>query len=124
MDRRYSKSHQWVELDAEGHAVIGVTDFAQRELGDVVYVDLPAPGRELQRGSVAVLVESVKTTSDVATPVSGRVIAVNTGLNDAPEQINLDAEGAAWLFTLALTDPGELDEMLDQQTYREFIASH
>ena len=119
--RRYSKSHQWVEWGVGVNAVIGVTDYAQQQLGDVVYVDLPRPGVELLQGAIAAQVESVKTASDVVTPVSGRVVAVNTGINDAPEQVNADAEGEGWLFTLALRDPEELEELLDRQAYQEFV---
>ena len=121
VDRRYSKTHQWASMDDAGLVSVGITDFAQRALGDVVYVELPELGISLQQGSVAATIESVKTASDVETPATGHVVAVNAAINENPERINEQAE-EVWLFKLAPAAVLELDVLMNEQVYLDFIA--
>jgi len=115
-DRRYTKEHEWVR--AEGaEATVGITDFAQRELGDIVYVELPEIGRTVASGEVLGTIESVKAVSELYAPVSGTIASVNTVLSDKPETINGDAHGAGWICKLTLSKPGELDGLMDAAAY-------
>ncbi|MEQ8427402.1 MAG: glycine cleavage system protein GcvH [Gammaproteobacteria bacterium] len=117
MTRKYSKDHEWVEIGDDGIATVGITDFAQKELGDVVYVELPEIGTNIvQNGDVAV-VESVKAASDVKAPISGEVVAVNEALGDNPEIVNSDAEGAAWFFKVKPSNPDEPESLMDKDEY-------
>ncbi|MEQ8939408.1 MAG: glycine cleavage system protein GcvH [Gammaproteobacteria bacterium] len=117
MTRKYSKDHEWVEIGDVGIATVGITDFAQKELGDVVYVELPEIGTNIvQNGDVAV-VESVKAASDVKAPISGEVVAVNEALGDNPEIVNSDAEGAAWFFKVKPSNPDEPGSLMDKDEY-------
>jgi glycine cleavage system H protein len=115
-DRRYTKEHEWVKA-ADGVAAVGITDFAQRELGDIVYVELPEIGRTVAAGEALGPIESVKAVSELYAPVSGTVTEVNTILSDKPETINLDAHGAGWICKLKLAKPGELDALMDAAAY-------
>ncbi len=118
---RYSKEHEWVK--AEGNvAHIGITDFAQHSLGEIVYVELPEKGAELTAGDVMSAVDSVKAASDVYTPVSGKVVEVNEALGDAPEKINSDPYGS-WIAAIELSDESELDTLMDAGSYEEFCKS-
>lgn len=116
---KYIASHEWVRLEADGTVTVGVTDHAQDALGDVVYVELPEIDVVLSAGDEAGVVESVKAASDIYTPLSGTVIAVNSTLEDAPEQVNSDPYGDGWFFKLRLADAGELEELLDADAYAE-----
>ncbi len=116
---KYIASHEWVRLEADGTVTVGVTDHAQDALGDVVYVELPEVDVVLSAGDEAGVVESVKAASDIYTPLSGTVIAVNSTLEDAPEQVNSDPYGEGWFFKLRLADAGELEELLDADAYAE-----
>jgi glycine cleavage system H protein len=115
-DRRYTKEHEWVKVEGQA-ATVGITDFAQRELGDIVYVELPEIGRAVALGEVLGTIESVKAVSELYAPVSGTVAAVNTLLSDKPETINLDAHASGWICRLELTKPGELDGLMDAEAY-------
>jgi glycine cleavage system H protein len=115
-DLRYSKDHEWVRTE-DGLAVIGITDFAQSQLGDVVFVDLPEEGAELTAGQEFCAIESVKAVSDVYAPVSGVVTEVNVSLADAPETINQDAYGGGWIVKVRMKDENELEELLDNVAY-------
>lgn len=117
-DLKYAKTHEWVQADDPDAAKVGITDHAQEQLGDVVYVELPEVGRQVRAGEACAVVESVKAASDIYSPVSGEIVAVNGSLSEAPEQINQDAYGA-WLFTVKCTDPAELDGLLGAAAYRE-----
>ena len=119
---RFTKDHEWVRLDGD-LAVVGITDFAQSQLGDVVYVELPEIGRRLERGKEAAVVESVKAASDVFAPVSGEVAAVNDGLVADPATVNADPMGAGWFLKLRLADPTELDALMDEAAYQRFVAA-
>ncbi len=122
MNRKYSKDHVWVELDDDGIGTVGITDFAQDELGDVVYIEQPAIGTRIEQFGDAATVESVKTASDVKTPISGEVISVNEELEDSPELVNSDPEGNAWFFKVKTTSTEELDNLMDKDEYEKFIA--
>lgn len=118
-DLKYIASHEWVRVEGDGTVTVGVTDHAQDALGDVVYVELPEIDVVLSAGDEAGVVESVKAASDIYTPLSGTVIAVNSTLDDAPEQVNSDPYGEGWFFKLRLADAGELDELLDADGYAD-----
>ena len=118
-DLKYIASHEWVRVEGDGTVTVGVTDHAQDALGDVVYVELPEIDVVLSAGDEAGVVESVKAASDIYPPLSGTVIAVNSTLEDAPEQVNSDPYGEGWFFKLRLADAGELDELLDADGYAD-----
>lgn len=116
-DLKYAKTHEWAKLEAGGMVRVGITDFAQEQLGDVVFVELPEPGRQVKAGEAVAVVESVKAASDIYSPVSGTIAAVSETLGDAPETINADAYGA-WLFQVQADNPAEFDALLDAAGYR------
>ena len=122
-DLRFLKSHEWARLEADGTVTVGISDHAQAALGDLVYVELPAVGDELTAGNGAAVVESVKAASDVYSPVSGTVVAVNEKLVDAPETINGDAYGEGWLFVLKPSDSSEFEALLGPDDYAEMIEN-
>lgn len=121
-DLRYTKDHEWLRLEGND-GVIGITDFAQDALGDVVFVELPAVGAVLTQGQAFGVVESNKTVSDLFAPVSGRVTAVNQALRDEPEQVNADPYGAGWMIRIALTKREEVDGLLDAAGYEASVGS-
>ena len=116
---KYTRSHEWVRVDDEGVATIGITDHAQELLGDLVFVELPEVATQLAAGSECAVVESVKAASDVYSPLSGEVVEVNEVLADSPETINQDAYEDGWIFRLRLSDPEELEALLDADSYAE-----
>src|SRR6266550_8585033 len=122
MSTRYTKDHEWIRLDGDV-ATVGISEHAQSQLGDIVYVELPEIGRAVEKGGEAAVVESVKAASDVYAPVTGEVVAVNQSLDGAPATINADAEGKGWFFRLKLTAPEELNELLTEEQYKEFLAT-
>ena len=115
----YAESHEWARLEEDGRITVGITDFAQDALGDIVYIELPQIGQSLQASVEAGVVESVKAASDIYAPVSGVVIAVNRSLEDAPENVNIDAYGNGWFFALEPSDVIELEDLLNDVAYRE-----
>jgi glycine cleavage system H protein len=118
---KYSKDHEWTK--AEGKlATVGITDFAQSQLGDVVFVELPVVGATVEAGKAFSVVESVKAVSDIYAPVSGVVVKVNDALTDAPELINQDAYGQGWIAVIEMSDPAELDKLLDSEEYAKVAA--
>ena len=117
---RYSKDHEWVKVDGDT-ATIGITAYAAEQLGDVVYVELPEVGRAMKKGEGAAVVESVKAASDVYSPVSGEVLETNGELGDNPQTVNAAAETGAWFVKLRLADRSELDGLLDEEGYRDYI---
>jgi len=119
---KYAKSHEWVRVEGNT-AVVGITDHAQHELTDIVYVELPKPDADLAAGQPCAVVESVKAASDIYSPVSGEVTAINEELTRAPELLNQDPYGKGWLFKVALRDPGELDELLSPAEYAAHIGA-
>ena len=118
---RYAASHEWIKVEG-GTGTVGITDHAQHELSDVVYVDLPKVGAKIAAGAVVAVVESVKAASDIYSPVSGEVVEVNTALVKNPELVNKDPYGAAWLFRLKLSDPAEIDALKDAAAYTAQIG--
>lgn len=120
---RYTKSHEWVREEEDGSMTVGITDHAQELLGDIVFVELPEQNTKVTSGDDAGVVESVKAASDIYSPVSGEVIAINEDLIDAPEIINSDPYGAGWIFRISPSDEGELSELLDAESYEEMVNS-
>jgi glycine cleavage system H protein len=121
-DLFYAKTHEWVSLDGD-IATVGITDFAQSQLSDLTFVELPEVGTEFSVGDEAAVVESVKAAADVYAPVSGEVVEVNGDLEDNPELINKDAFGAGWLFKIKVIDESDVDNMLDAESYEELCPS-
>ena len=117
---RFTKDHEWVRLDGD-LAVIGITDYAQSQLGDVVYVELPEPGHRVEQGKEAAVVESVKAASEVYAPVSGEVAEVNETLAADPAKVNADPLGEGWFMKLRLDDPKQLDGLMDEAAYQRFV---
>src|SRR5690606_30874310 len=117
---RYSKDHEWVSV-ADGVASLGITDYAQSSLGDVVYVDMPRVGDKFGAHESFGSVESVKAVSEIFTPVAGEVVEVNEGLNDSPEKVNSDPYGEAWFVKIKLDNPGEVDALLSGEEYEEYL---
>ena len=117
---KYSESHEWVQVDGN-IAVVGVSDFAQKEMGDITYVDMPAVDDEVSQGEEFGALESVKASSDLISPVSGVVVEVNEALEDAPEKVNEDAYGS-WIIKVEMSDPAELDALLDAAGYKALIG--
>ena len=119
----YSKDHEWVALGADGLATVGITDHAQNALGDIVFVELPEPGRNVATGEACAVVESVKAASDVYAPLSGTVAESNQAIIDEPTLVNSGAEGAGWFFKLRLADVAAVSGLLDRAGYDEFLAT-
>jgi len=122
MTTRYTKSHEYVRVEG-GTGVVGITDYAQSQLGDLVFVELPPNGRSLSKGAAAATVESVKAASEVNAPVSGTVVDVNSALADSPGLVNEDPSGKGWFLKIKLADAAELDSLMDEDAYLEFLKS-
>lgn len=120
---KYAATHEWVRVEGDGIVSVGITDHAQDALGDVVFVELPDVGATLNTGDEAGVVESVKAASDIYAPVSGEVVEVNTVLEDEPETVNNSPYGDGWFYKLHISDPSELDDLLDADGYREVVAN-
>jgi glycine cleavage system H protein len=118
---RYTKEHEWIKIDGDT-ATVGITDYAQQQLGDVVFVELPSVGKKLTKGGDAAVVESVKAASEVYAPLSGSVIEVNASIVAEPGKVNADPEGSAWFMKLKLADKAELDGLMDEASYKAFLA--
>ncbi len=121
MSRYFTDEHEWIEVNGN-EAVVGITDYAQSQLGDIVFVEIPAAGAAVTKGGDGAVVESVKAASDVYAPVSGTVIAGNDALNEDPSLVNSDPEGEGWFFRLTLDDPSQLDGLMDAAAYKAFVA--
>jgi glycine cleavage system H protein len=119
MTVHYTPEHEWIRLDGDT-ATVGITNFAQGQLGDIVFVELPDAGRQVSKGGEAAVVESVKAASDVYAPVTGEVVEANQALSDDPSLVNSDPEGEGWFFRLRLADAGELDGLMDADAYKAF----
>ena len=119
---KYTATHQWVKLEGDGTATVGITDHAQEQLGDVVFVQHPAMGRKVRRGENCAVVESVKAASDIPAPVAGEIVAINPAVADAPEQLNQDPY-AAWLFRIRPVNPLELGTLLDAAAYSKMVGA-
>lgn len=119
---KYTATHQWVRMEADGTATVGITDHAQEQLGDVVFVQQPEIGRQVRRGENCAVVESVKAASDIPAPLSGEIVAINPVLNDAPEKVNADPYGA-WLFRMKPGDRSEAGGLLDAAAYQKALSN-
>ncbi|MXO60618.1 glycine cleavage system protein GcvH [Altererythrobacter salegens] len=121
MPRYFTEDHEWIEVDGQT-ATIGITDYAQEQLGDIVFVEVPAAGASLAKGKEAAVVESVKAASDVYSPVSGTVTEGNAALEDDPALVNTAPEGDGWFFKLTVSDAAELEGLMDEAAYKDFVA--
>ena len=119
---KYTKSHEWVRVESDGSITVGITDHAQELLGDMVFIELPETEANYTAGEECAVVESVKAASDVYSPITGEVIAVNEELADSPETVNQDAYDSGWMFKMQPEDPGEVDELMDADAYTELLA--
>jgi len=119
-DFYYSKDHEWIKVDGDA-ATVGITEFAQKQLGDVVYVELPEPGTEMEFHQSLGVIESVKAVSDIYSPVSGEVVEVNEGLNDSPELINEDPHGKGWIVKMKLKEEADLEKLMSASDYEKFL---
>ena len=119
---RFTKDHEWVEVDGDV-ATVGISSYAAEQLGDVVFVETPAIGRQAKQGEGFAVVESVKAASDVYAPVSGEVIEANPTLTDSPETVNQDAEGAGWFAKVRLSNPAEIDGLMDRAAYEQYLGT-
>ena len=122
-DLKFLRSQEWARLEDGGRVTVGISDHAQGQLGDLVFVELPQVGDSLEKGATCAVVESVKAASDIYAPVGGKVVAVNDALADAPETINADAYGDGWLFTLEIDDASQMDELLGPNDYAAMIEA-
>ncbi|RYD47821.1 MAG: glycine cleavage system protein GcvH [Sphingomonadales bacterium] len=121
MSRYYTEDHEWVEVDGD-IGTVGISEYAQSQLGDIVFVETPDEGKEVSKGDDIAVVESVKAASDVYSPVSGTVIEGNDALADTPELVNEDPEGDGWFFKITLSDPSEVESLMNDSAYAEFVS--
>jgi glycine cleavage system H protein len=121
-DTRYTKDHEWVKLDGE-IVTVGITDYAQQQLGELVFIELPDLERDVTAGEACAVVESVKAASDIYSPLAGRIAEINETIVEDPEIVNSDAEGEGWFFRLEIDDPAAFEELLDQDAYDEFVET-
>ena len=121
-ERRYTEDHEWVSMEGDT-ATIGISDHAQEQLGDVVFVELPEEGAELAEGAQAATVESVKAASEIYTPVAGEVVEINGALNDSPDLVNSDPFGDGWFFKIKVADAGAVGKLMDETAYKEYLES-
>ena len=122
MSLHFTKEHEWIRVEGDT-ATVGITDHAQSQLGDIVFAEAPEAGKQLTKGGDAAVVESVKAASDVYAPASGEVVEANPAIADDPSIINSDPEGAGWFFKLRLSNPGELDGLMDEDAYRAWVET-
>ncbi len=121
MSTKFSKNHEWISI--EGNiATVGITNYAQKQLGDVVYAEVPEAGKEVDQGDDTALVESVKAASDISAPITGKIIEGNITIADEPDTINTDAEGDGWIFKMTVADASQLDELMDAAAYKDYVA--
>lgn len=121
MSRYFTKDHEWIEVEGDS-GTVGITDYAQSQLGDITYVELPSQGQAVKQGDSVSVVESVKAASDIYSPASGTVTEVNGELDGAPELVNSDAEQGGWLYKVSLADAGELSSLMDKAAYDAYVA--
>jgi glycine cleavage system H protein len=122
-DLKYAKTHEWARLNDDDSVTVGISDNAQEQLGDMVYIEVPDVGKIVTAAQPCAVVESVKAASDVYAPVAGEIVEVNSNLVENPETVNQDAYGEGWMFRLRPSDPGELEELLDADAYKAFLES-
>ncbi len=119
---RFTKDHEWIRVEGD-IGTVGITDFAQDQLGDVVFVDLPEVGRTVSQGEEIAVVESVKAAAEVYAPVAGEIVETNSALDESPELVNAEAESGAWFFKLKIANPAELESLMDEAAYRAFVEN-
>ncbi len=119
---KYSPDHEWIRVDDDGHAVVGITDYAQQQLGDVVFVELPETGKAVAKGDEVAVVESVKAAAELYAPVDGEVVEVNSGLDSEPGLVNTAPEGDGWFIRIRMKDPSQADGLMDRAAYDKFVA--
>ena len=122
MARYFTEDHEWIDVEGDS-ATVGITDYAQEQLGDIVFVEVPEAGKMLKKGGEAAVVESVKAASDVYAPATGEVMEGNAAVTDEPALVNTDPEGDGWFFRMTLSDRAELDGLMDETAYKDFVAS-
>jgi len=120
MPRYFTDEHEWIDVDGS-HAIVGITDYAQEQLGDIVFVELPSPGKALEQGDEAAVVESVKAASDIYAPIDGKVTEANEDLEEDPALVNTDPEEGGWFFKMTVGDASQLDELMDEAAYKAFV---
>jgi glycine cleavage system H protein len=123
VDLKYAPTHEWARLNDDGSVTVGISDHAQEQLGDMVYIEVPEVGRAVAAAEACAVVESVKAASDVYAPLAGKVVEINENLVDSPEIVNQDAYGEGWMFRLRPSDPAELEELMDAETYESLLES-
>jgi glycine cleavage system H protein len=123
VELKYAKTHEWARINDDGSVTVGISDSAQDQLGDMVFIEVPEVGQSVDAGEGCAVVESVKAASDVYAPISGEILEVNEGLGDSPETVNQDAYGEGWLFRLKPGNAGDLDAMMDSEAYAGFLAA-
>ncbi|MFV1972922.1 MAG: glycine cleavage system protein GcvH [Thiohalobacterales bacterium] len=123
VDLKYAKTHEWVRVNDDGSVTVGISDSAQGQLGDMVFIEVPETGQSVAAAEACAVVESVKAASDVYAPIAGEIVEVNAGLADSPETVNTDVYGEGWIFRMTPTDKAELDGLMDAETYESFLAS-
>ena len=119
---KYTADHEWLRMDADDRVTVGITDYAQEQLGDIVFVQLPEVGRRFKKGEEAVVIESVKAAADIKMPIAGEIVAVNGELADAPETVNSDPQGAGWFLQIKPDDAAQLGDLLDESAYKQLTA--
>lgn len=122
-EMKFTEDHEWLRIEGDGTATVGITDYAQKQLGDLVFVQLPEVGKEFAKGDDAAAIESVKAASDLKLPVGGAVVEVNAALSDEPAKVNEDPLGAGWFFKIKLNDPGEAASLMDEAGYQKLVES-
>ena len=120
MSRKYTKEHEWIRVDGDS-ATIGISDYAQEQLGEIVFVELPEAGKQLEKGAEAAVIESVKAASEVYAPASGKVTESNGDLDASPGKVNEDPTGEGWLFKMTLSDATDLDDLMDENDYKAYV---
>ncbi|MCP5366509.1 MAG: glycine cleavage system protein GcvH [Hyphomicrobiales bacterium] len=120
-DTYYTRDHEWIRVDGD-IGTVGISEYAQEQLGDVVFVELPEPGKAFDQGDEAAVVESVKAASEIYAPITGAVVEANGDLDDDPSKVNADAEGDGWFFRMTVADPAELEDMMDGNAYKAYVA--
>jgi glycine cleavage system H protein len=118
---RFTEDHEWIRMEDETTAVVGISDYAQDQLGEIVFVELPTPGQDVEKGQECAVIESVKAAGELKAPVAGVVTEVNEILADEPERVNKDATGDGWFLRMRVGDPGELDELMDEDAYQIYV---
>ena len=121
-DLKYTKDHEWIRIEKDNQGIIGITDFAQKELGDIVYVEINTEGEEIEQGKVFGTVEAVKTVSDLFMPISGKILEFNEELEDEPELVNSEPYEGGWMIKIEITDPSQIDSLLSAAEYKELVG--